>query len=97
MGYKVMEEIYEIDRAKMGDEEYIAALEEVIAFQNDQTEDLFGDLCFLFDTMTTIKESHEEAKDMGALPEDLQEAAYKVICMALSFLEDKAEDADYLH
>ena len=96
MGYKVMEEVYEIDRAKMGDEEYIAALEEVIAFQNDQTEDLFGDLCFLFDTMTTIRESHEEMKEMGALPEDLQEAAYKVICMALSFLEDK-NGAEYLH
>jgi hypothetical protein len=96
MGYRVMEETYEIDRAKMGDEEYISALEEIIAFQGDQTEDLFEDLCFAIDTMGAIRESHEEMKDMGALPEDLQEAAYKVICMALDFLEDK-NGAEYLH
>lgn len=96
MGYKVMEEFYEIDREKMGDEDYIAALEEVIAFQNDQTEELFEDLCFALDTMSSIRESHEEMKGMGALPEDLQEAAYKVICMALDFLEDK-NGAEYLH
>jgi hypothetical protein len=96
MGYKVMEEVYEIDRAKMGDEDYISALEEIIAFQGDQTQEIFEDLCFAIDTMGAIRESHEEMKGMGALPEDLQEAAYKVICMALDFLEDK-NGAEYLH
>lgn len=96
MGYKVMEEVYEIDRSKMSDDDYIDALEQIIAIQGDQTDDLFDDLVFALDTMGQIKESHEEMKGMGALPEDLQEAAYKVICMALDYLEDK-NGADYLH